>query len=138
MAVSAALTEEFRKRVVNLELSTENVMTILEFAMEAVEVVGLRGDEKRAAAIVLLRDLVEAVARDDTTRDSLLKLIDSGIVGNTIDIIIAASKGKFALNSAVNVTTALVEAVVDGVEGKRCGCLSRLFSRRRERAARRP
>ena len=74
-----------------------NFLEVIKLVMEIVECEEtLKGDQAKQVAIVIITKLVEEAADDD--REWLLQIIESGFVEATIDTLIAASKGLYALN----------------------------------------
>lgn len=67
--------------------------------MEAIEATTLKGDEKKAAVVELVRSVVIDAPIDSTVEGILLEMIDDGIIMHTIDIVISASKGKLHVNA---------------------------------------
>lgn len=74
-----------------------NFLEVIKLVMEIVECEDtLKGDQAKQVAILIITKLVEEAADDD--REWLLQVIESGFVEATIDTLIAASKGLYALN----------------------------------------
>ena len=74
-----------------------NFLEVVKLVMEIVECEEtLKGDQAKQVAVVIITKLVEEAANDD--REWLLQIIESGFLEATIDTLIAASKGLYALN----------------------------------------
>ena len=97
------IATNLRKKIGNLEINAENIMTILKFAMEIVETTELKGEDQKALCIKLLRDVVVEAPIADEKERFLLNMIDNGTIGNTIDLIIDATKGELNVNAAKQV-----------------------------------
>lgn len=82
-------------------VSEETLMKALPLVIECVETVKnkkITGEEKKNLAIRVLLFIVRSSKIDDSKKSVLIELIDGGTLDTTIDIIIAASKGKFEFN----------------------------------------
>ena len=87
------------------EITLENIMTVVKFAMEVVEVTELKGEEQKNMAIRLVRTLVVESPISDEKEKLLLDVIDQGVLGNTVDLVVDASKGNLKINNVVKVAT---------------------------------
>ena len=94
--------EAFAFRIASLTITPDTIVTVLQYAMEAVEVTTFTGDEKKKAVIDIVRKAVVDAPMDDHVENILLEMIDDGIVSHTIDIIVSASRGKLHLNGVTN------------------------------------
>jgi hypothetical protein len=118
--------EEFIKQVKenNVAISSESVMRLLRIAMVIVEQTKETGEKKKEFAIQLLKELFlndKTIVAD--TKLEVLNLLTNGVVSDSIDIIVDASKGKFEVNK--------IEKVVEEV-AKSCFtiCLEKLFKKK--------
>ena len=89
----------------NVEITVENFMTIVRFAMEIVELSELKGEEQKNMAIRLVRQVVVDAPISDEKEKLLLNMIDQGVLGNTVDLVVDASKGNLNINKVVKVAS---------------------------------
>ena len=89
----------------NVEVTVENFMVIVRFAMEVVEVTQLKGSAQKELAISLVRQVVVDAPITDEKEKFLLDMIDNGTVGNTIDLIVGVSRGEIDINTVTQVGT---------------------------------
>tara|TARA_A100001011_G_scaffold229208_1_gene237345 strand:- start:283 stop:624 length:342 start_codon:yes stop_codon:yes gene_type:complete len=94
-----------RVKLHNVEVTVENFMVILRFAMEVVEVTQLKGSAQKELAIRLVRQIVVEAPITDEKEKLLLDMIDQGVLGNTVDLVVDASKGNVNINNVVKVAT---------------------------------
>ena len=94
----------FKAKIHNIKICVENIIELLRFAMEVVEVTELKGDEQKVLAISLVRKVIVEAPVSDEKEKLMLDVIDQGILGNTVDLIICASKGNLDINKLVTVT----------------------------------
>ena len=95
----------FKIKIKNVEVCVENIMEILRIAMEVVEISELKGVEQRKMALSLVRKVVVDAPVSDEKEKLMLDMIDQGVLGNTIDLVIDATKGEININKAVKVAT---------------------------------
>jgi hypothetical protein len=97
--------EELNKRIQGMDVNSETLMTILKFAMEVVETTTLKGEAQKDLATKLVRQVIVNAPIADEKEKLLLDIIDENILGNTVDLIIATSKGELKVNDIVEVAT---------------------------------
>lgn len=96
---------ELKKKIEGIEVNANTVITILRYAMEVVELSKAKGDAQRELAIKLVRQVVVDAPINDEKEKLLLDLIDNGILGNTVDLVIDASRGDIDVNNVAQVAT---------------------------------
>ena len=89
----------------DVEVTVENFMVIVRFAMEVVEVTQLKGSAQKELAIRLVRAVVVEAPISDEKEKLMLDMIDQGVLGNTVDLVVDASKGNIDINNVVKVAT---------------------------------
>ena len=101
--------EECRKELLDkigkLEINTQTVIAILKMAMEVVEATQLKGKAQKELCIKLVKDIVVAAPLSGDQEKLILNMIDSGVLDNTIDLVIDATQGKLDINAAMGVAT---------------------------------
>jgi pentose-5-phosphate-3-epimerase len=83
---------------VNISVTPHTIMTIVRYIMEVVESSKLPGDEKKIAVNRLLRQIIKESNMHYEDKKICENLIDNGVVGDTIELIISASKGEININ----------------------------------------
>ena len=106
----------------NIVLKQENMMSILKITMECIEKSSLKGLSQKELAIQILNKCLEEAELDNASLQVMHNFLDTNLVGDTIDLIVAATKGQFDINKATKIATGCFEKV--------SGCFSRLFKRR--------
>ncbi len=106
----------------NIILKQENMMSILKITMECIEKSSLKGLSQKELAIQILNKLLEEADLDNDTLHVMHNFLDTNLIGDTIDLIVAATKGEFDINKATKVATGCFKNI--------SGCFSRLFKRR--------
>lgn len=95
----------------DIEVSVGNIMTIVKFAMEVVEITELKGAAQKELAIRLVREVVVDAPISDDKEKLLLDMIDQGVLGNTVDLVVDASKGNLKINKVIKVATGCCSAL---------------------------
>lgn len=82
-----------------LELEPNSIMTYVKLCMEIVEKTDVKGKEQKTLVVQLITKLVKDAPISDEREKLCLDVLSSGIVGDTIDLIVMASRGQLDLNS---------------------------------------
>lgn len=110
--VSKKMTE------VGVTISPSSVMQVLRLAMEAVEGAPIKGPEQKELAIKIVLEIAKGADLPEEHMFLISNLIDGGLVSDTIDLIIDATRGKLNINQ--------VTVVAQGCFAK---CFSAIFRR---------
>lgn len=86
-------------------INAQNIITVLRCAMEIVEITEIKGEAQKTLAIKLVRQLVVEAPITDEKEKLLLDIIDQDILGNTINLLVSASKGDLDINKVIEVGT---------------------------------
>ena len=111
---SQVLTE-LKSKTSDVEISATTITGVLRLAMEIVETTKLKGTAQKTLVEKLVRQIIVDAPISDDKEKLLLDMCDEGILGNTIDIVIAATKGELDINAVVEVAQACCINIV-----KRC------------------
>jgi len=87
------------------EIDAQTIVFVLKSAMEIVEATKAKGEEQRELTIKLVRQIVVDAPISDDKEKLLLDMMDEGILADTIDLVIKASKGDLDINAAVKLAT---------------------------------
>jgi len=96
---------KLKKKIGDMEINAQTIIKVLRFAMEVVETTQVKGEAQRDLAIKLVRQVVVEAPISDDKEQLLLNMIDQGILANTIELVVDASKGELDINAAVAVAT---------------------------------
>ena len=88
------------------EVNAQTIMLVVKYAMEVVELVDMKGSEQRELALQLVRRIVKDAPISDEREKLCLDMLDSGAVGQTMDLVIDATKGHLNINSVVKTAEA--------------------------------
>ena len=89
--------EELEAKAKEVGIKRKTLTVLLRFTMEAIEDTPVKGLEQREYAIRLLKALVQSQA-EEPEKTILLDVIDSGILEDTIDLVVSASRGELNVN----------------------------------------
>lgn len=101
------------------EVSPQTLMVVVKYAMEVVELTKLKGSEQRQMVVDVVKQVVVDAPISDEREKLCLDMIESGVLGQTVDLVVDASKGHLDINRVVSLA-------------ENC-CFSFLGSRRRRR-----
>ena len=77
-------------------------MIILEYVLDIVEhVEGIKGNKKKTLAILLITKVVENATLDEDDKNLCMAMIDNGVIGDTIDLVVNAHNGKLDFGDVV-------------------------------------
>ena len=84
-------------------INVTSIHLIIRTVMEVVEGTQVKGSEQKTLALKILRQLFIDFT-DDDLESTLIGLLDSGSIGNLIDLIVDISKGKTNINKVIDTT----------------------------------
>ena len=111
--------KQLKEKLVDVVIDNETIMTVLRYAMEIVELTELKGKDQKDFAIKLVRQVVVDAPISDDKEKLLLDIIDSNIIGNTVDLVVDASRGKLDINAATEVAQTCCQTKCFGLFGRR-------------------
>ena len=95
---------KLKVKVSAITIRSSTLHLIIKYVMELVEQTPLKGSEQKEMALKLIRALIVDFTDAEDER-VLLQLLDDGTIGNIIDLIVDATRGRLDINTAVQVTT---------------------------------
>lgn len=104
-AIFELVLKQLKEQTSDVEVNSVNITRILRIAMEIVETTKVKGPEQKVLVEKVVRQIIVDAPINDANEKLLLDLCDEGILGNTIDMVIAASKGEIDVNAAAKVAT---------------------------------
>ena len=106
MSIFEASLENLKKRMGEVEITPQTLILIMKYAMEIVELTQLKGSEQKEMALRLIRSVVAESQVNEERKKICLEIIDSGTLGQTIDLIVDATKGHVQINQKLIIETA--------------------------------
>jgi len=111
--------EHLVEQAKSIGVKKSTIATLIKYVMEAVEVTPLKGPEQKDYALRLIRSLVVELANEED-KEYLFIAIDSGSVSDTIDLIVAASRGELNVNIVVDTAATSCMSCLNSIFAKRC------------------
>jgi len=94
--------QELEKKIQHIKVGAKTLMIILEYVLDIVEnVEGIKGNKKKTLAILLITKVVENAKLDEDDKKLCMAMIDNGVIGDTIDLVVNAHNGKLDLGDVV-------------------------------------
>ena len=85
-----------------VELENKNdLFKILRIVIECIELQNLKGKQQRKLGEDILFKLIKGSKMDNTQQQLCVSMIEYGVIGDSIDVIISATKGEINVNKAV-------------------------------------
>ena len=89
----------------NIEVSSKTITQIVKIAMEIVEATKLKGKEQKVLVERIVRKIVNDSTLEESKKSIVISMLDEGIVGDVIDLVISATKGELDINTVEEVAT---------------------------------
>ena len=123
LLIAAAFDASLRK--LNGELASRDIVitsktitTVIQISMEIVEATELKGEEQKKLVEKLVTKSVKDAPITEEKRKLLLSMIDEGIVGDVIDLVVSATKGELDVNAIEQVAVGCCLSVLKSRKGK--------------------
>jgi hypothetical protein len=110
------LNEELSAR--NIEITPTTITIVIKICMEIAEATKLKGKEQKGLVERLIKKVIKDAPISNEKERLLLDIIEEGVVGDVIDLVVSATKGELDVN--------VVEKAAVGC------CLALLKSRKRK------
>ena len=92
------LSSELKKN--NVDVTPDTITSVIMMAMELVEASQVKGEEQKKLVTAVVRKIVVDAPIGDDKEKLLLDMIDQGVVGNVIELVVSATKGEINVNAA--------------------------------------
>jgi len=88
------------------EVTVQSLMTLVKYSMEAVEISKLKGSEQREMALRLVRYIIVDAPISHEQERICLDMLDTGLLGQTMDLVVDATNGHVGINQVIGLTEA--------------------------------
>ena len=89
----------------NIEVSSKTITQIIKIAMEIVEATKLKGKDQKALVEKIVKKIVKESPLEESKKSIVISMLDEGIVGDVIDLVVAATRGEVNINTVEKVAT---------------------------------
>ena len=90
------LNEKLESR--NIEITPGSITIVIKICMEIAEATRLKGKEQKVLVGRLVKKVVKDAPISDEKEKLLLDMIEEGVVGDVIDLVVSATKGELDIN----------------------------------------
>ena len=97
----AALLHKIKQTLGNREVNAQNIIGLVQIAMEVVESTKVKGEAQKDLAVKLIRQVVVDAPISDDKEKLLLDMIDQNVLSDTFELVIKATKGELNVNVAI-------------------------------------
>ena len=98
-------------------IDSRNITLVIKLAMEIVEASALKGEEQKKLVEKIVRKIVVEAPIEDDKEKLLLDMIDEGVVGDVIDLVVSASNGELDINVAEKAAVGCCLAILKNSRG---------------------
>ena len=89
----------------NIDVSSKTITQIIKIAMEIVEATKLKGKDQKALVEKIVKKIVKESPLEESKKSIVISMLDEGIVGDVIDLVVSASRGELDINTVEKVAT---------------------------------
>ena len=110
------LNEKLESR--NIEITPTTITTVIKICMEIAEATKLKGKEQKVLVERLIKKVVKDAPITDEKEKLLLDMIEEGVVGDVIDLVVSATKGELDVNAVEKAAVGCCLAVLKSRQRK--------------------
>lgn len=96
----------------NITISVNTITFVIKIAMEIVEATQLKGKDQKVLVERIVRKVVNRADIEEDKKHLIVAMLDEGMVGDVIDLVVAASKGELNINNIKQVTSGCCAALL--------------------------
>ena len=96
----------------NITISVNTITFVIKIAMEIVEATQLKGKDQKVLVERIVRKVVNRADIEEDKKQLIVAMLDEGMVGDVIDLVVAASKGELNINNIKQVTSGCCAALL--------------------------
>lgn len=101
-----------------IEINSKTITTVIKISMEIVEATSLKGEEQKKLVEKLVRKVVKDAPIADEKEKLLLDMIDEGVVGDVVDLVVAATRGEIDVNAVEQVAVGCCLSILKSRQSK--------------------
>ena len=101
-----------------IEINSKTITTVIKISMEIVEATNLKGEEQKKLVEKLVKKVVKDAPIADEKEKLLLDMIDEGVVGDVVDLVVAATKGEIDVNAVEKVAVGCCLSILKSRQSK--------------------
>ena len=101
-----------------IEINSKTITTVIKISMEIVEATNLKGVEQKVLVEKLVRKVVKDAPITDDKEKLLLDMIDEGVVGDVVDLVVSATRGEIDVNAAEEAAVGCCLAILKSKQRK--------------------
>lgn len=106
-----------KEKLGNTEVKSNTMHLIIKYVMETVEDFPKSGSERKDLAISIIKVLVNELPKS-SEKTFIQETINNGLVSNTIDLIITATKGELSINTVKEVAVSCIPSCFQYIKSK--------------------
>lgn len=127
-----SLSQKLQEEAV--EINDDNILILMKYAMEIVELQQISGENKKQMALEIVRSYVAESSVGQRIKETLNEVIFNGMGDNLIELLVEASRGELNINqlqeqAAEQVTEEIAVVVHNTITKRVCRWLSNVLGR---------
>lgn len=100
------VSTDIKSKLNDVGINIKTLHIIIKYVMEATEKTPIKGPEQKKFALRIIKELIDNM-KDSDDKIVLLNLYNNDSISNTIELIVAASKGQLGINNVAQVGSCL-------------------------------
>ena len=104
--------EEVKKKLADIGIKSSTMHLVIKYVIEAVEKFPTTGSARKDLALRIIKDLVGELP-DSSEKEFILETLNNGLIADTIDLIISATKGDLAINVVQDVVFTCIPSCIN-------------------------
>ena len=89
----------------NITISVNTITFVIRIAMEIAEATQLKGKEQKTLVEGIVRKIVVRSTIEEDKKQLVIAMLDEGVVGDVIDLVVVATKGELNINNVKQVAS---------------------------------
>lgn len=108
---------EVKEKLGDIGIKSSTMHLVIKHVMETVENFPTTGSARRSLALRIIKDLVGELP-ESSEKNFILETLNNGLVADTIDLIIAATRGNLAVNIVEDVALSCIPGCIKYIREK--------------------
>jgi hypothetical protein len=104
--------EEVKEKLADIGIKSSTMHLVIKYVIEAVEKFPTTGSARKDLALRIIKDLVGELP-DSSEKEFILETLNNGLIADTIDLIISATKGDLAINVVQDVVFTCIPSCIN-------------------------
>ena len=109
--------KEVKEKLADVGIKSSTMHLVIKYVIETVENFPTTGSARKSLALRIIKDLVQELP-ESSEKNFILETLNNGLVADTIDLIISATRGNIAVNVIEDVAMTCIPACIKYITEK--------------------